>query len=177
MEVAIDMKVAMEVDIDMKMDMKVAMEVDIDIKMDMKVAMEVDIDIKMDMKVAMEVDIDIKMDMKVAMEVDIDIKMDMKVDMEVDIDIKMDMVDMDMKGGYENEGEYEHEESAESATRSHESFHRWVAGFSQVPCLGQEFLEYQSGAGVPPGAIIITAIFTNNFTAIITSSSPRYEAV
>ncbi|XBI71378.1 hypothetical protein VPH35_065617 [Triticum aestivum] len=175
MEVAIDMKVAMEVDIDMKMDMKVAMEVDIDIKMDMKVAMEVDVDIKMDMKVAMEVDIDIKMDMK--------------VDMEVDIDIKMDMVDMDMKGGYENEGEYEHEESVESVTRSHESFHRWVAGFSQVPCLGQGRMSRKNkkeggslplasgGARVPPGAIIITTIFTNNFTAIITSSSPIYAAV
>ena len=33
------------------------------------------------------------------------------------------------------------------------------------------------GAGVPPGAIIITAIFTNNFTAIITNSSPLYAAV
>ena len=30
------------------------------------------------------------------------------------------------------------------------------------------------GTGVPPGAIIITAIFTNNFTAIITKSSPLY---
>ena len=33
------------------------------------------------------------------------------------------------------------------------------------------------GAGVPPGAIIITAIFTNNFTAIITNSSPLDAAV
>ena len=33
------------------------------------------------------------------------------------------------------------------------------------------------GTGVPPGAIIITAIFTNNFTAIITNSSPLYAAV
>ena len=33
------------------------------------------------------------------------------------------------------------------------------------------------GAGVPPGAIIITAIFTNNFTASITNSSPLYAAV
>ena len=40
------------------------------------------------------------------------------------------------------------------------------------------------GAGTPPGAIIITviytntsAIFTNNFTAIITNSSPLYAAV
>ena len=33
------------------------------------------------------------------------------------------------------------------------------------------------GAGVPPGAIIITAIFTNNFTAIINNSSPLYAAV
>ena len=33
------------------------------------------------------------------------------------------------------------------------------------------------GTGVPPGAIIITAIFTNNFTAIITNSSPLYSAV
>ena len=33
------------------------------------------------------------------------------------------------------------------------------------------------GAGVPPRAIIITAIFTNNFTAIITNSSPLYAAV
>ena len=32
-------------------------------------------------------------------------------------------------------------------------------------------------AGVPPGAIIITAIFTNNFTAIITNSSPLYAVV
>ena len=31
------------------------------------------------------------------------------------------------------------------------------------------------GAGVPPGAIIITAIFTNNFTAIITNSSPSMQ--
>ena len=29
-----------------------------------------------------------------------------------------------------------------------------------------------SGTRVPPGAIIITAIFTNNFTTIITNSSP-----
>ena len=33
------------------------------------------------------------------------------------------------------------------------------------------------GTGVPPGAIIITAIFTNNFTAIITNSSPLYAEV
>ena len=33
------------------------------------------------------------------------------------------------------------------------------------------------GTGVPPGAIIFTAIFTNNFTAIITNSSPLYAAV
>ena len=33
------------------------------------------------------------------------------------------------------------------------------------------------GAGTPPGAIIITAIFTNNFTACITNSSPLYAAV
>ena len=33
------------------------------------------------------------------------------------------------------------------------------------------------GTGVPPGAIVITAIFTNNFTAIITISSPLYAAV
>ena len=33
------------------------------------------------------------------------------------------------------------------------------------------------GTGVPPGAIIITAIFTNNFTAIITNSSPLYAVV
>ena len=33
------------------------------------------------------------------------------------------------------------------------------------------------GTGVPSGAIIITAIFTNNFTAIITNSSPLYAAV
>ena len=33
------------------------------------------------------------------------------------------------------------------------------------------------GAGVPPGAIIITAIFTNNFTIIITNSSPLYVVV
>ena len=33
------------------------------------------------------------------------------------------------------------------------------------------------GTGVPPGAIIITTIFTNNFTAIITNSSPLYAAV
>ena len=33
------------------------------------------------------------------------------------------------------------------------------------------------GAGVPPGAIIITVIFTNNFTAIITNSSRLYAAV
>ena len=33
------------------------------------------------------------------------------------------------------------------------------------------------GAGVPLRAIIITAIFTNNFTAIITNSSPLYAAV
>jgi hypothetical protein len=30
---------------------------------------------------------------------------------------------------------------------------------------------------VPPGAIIITAIFTNTFTTIITNSSPLYAAV
>ena len=33
------------------------------------------------------------------------------------------------------------------------------------------------GAGTLPGAIIITAIFTNNFSAIITNSSPLYAAV
>ena len=33
------------------------------------------------------------------------------------------------------------------------------------------------GTGVPPGAIIITAIFTNNFITIITNSSPLYAAV
>ena len=33
------------------------------------------------------------------------------------------------------------------------------------------------GAGTLPGAIVITAIFTNNFTAIITNSSPLYTAV
>ena len=33
------------------------------------------------------------------------------------------------------------------------------------------------GAGTPPGAIIITAIYTNNFTALITNSSPLYAAV
>ena len=31
------------------------------------------------------------------------------------------------------------------------------------------------GTGVPPGAIIITAIFTNKFTAIITNSSPSMK--
>ena len=33
------------------------------------------------------------------------------------------------------------------------------------------------GAGALPRAIIITAIFTNNFTAFITNSSPLYAAV
>ena len=33
------------------------------------------------------------------------------------------------------------------------------------------------GAGTLPGAIIITAIYTNNFTALITNSSPLYAAV
>ena len=33
------------------------------------------------------------------------------------------------------------------------------------------------GAGVPPGAIIITVIFTNNFTAFTTNSSPLYAVV
>ena len=33
------------------------------------------------------------------------------------------------------------------------------------------------GAGTPPGAIIITAIFTNNFTAFITNSFSLYAAV
>ena len=33
------------------------------------------------------------------------------------------------------------------------------------------------GVGTLPGAIIITAIFTNNFTAIITNSSLLYAAV
>ena len=33
------------------------------------------------------------------------------------------------------------------------------------------------GAGALPGAIIITIIFTNNFTTIITNSSPLYAAV
>ena len=33
------------------------------------------------------------------------------------------------------------------------------------------------GAGALPGAIIITAIYTNNFTALITNSSPLYAAV
>ena len=31
------------------------------------------------------------------------------------------------------------------------------------------------GAGTPPGAIIITVIFTNNFTAIITNSPPSMQ--
>ena len=31
------------------------------------------------------------------------------------------------------------------------------------------------GTGALPGAIIITAIFTNNFTAIITNSSPSMQ--
>ena len=34
-----------------------------------------------------------------------------------------------------------------------------------------------AGAKVSPGAIIVTAIFTSNFTAIITTSSPLYAAV
>ena len=33
------------------------------------------------------------------------------------------------------------------------------------------------GAGALPGAIIITAIYTNNFTVLITNSSPLYAAV
>ena len=33
------------------------------------------------------------------------------------------------------------------------------------------------GAGALPGAIIITAIFTNNFTVFITNSSPLYAEV
>ena len=33
------------------------------------------------------------------------------------------------------------------------------------------------GAGALPGAIIITAIYTNNFTALITNSFPLYAAV
>ena len=33
------------------------------------------------------------------------------------------------------------------------------------------------GAGTLLGAIIITAIYTNNFTALITNSSPLYAAV
>ena len=33
------------------------------------------------------------------------------------------------------------------------------------------------GAGTPPGAIIITAIYTNNFTAFITNSSLLYATV
>ena len=33
------------------------------------------------------------------------------------------------------------------------------------------------GAGTPPGAIIITAIYTNNFTALISNFSPLYAAV
>ena len=33
------------------------------------------------------------------------------------------------------------------------------------------------GTGVPQGAIIITAIFTNNFITFITNSSPLYAAV
>ena len=33
------------------------------------------------------------------------------------------------------------------------------------------------GAGALPGAIIIIAIFTNNFTAFITNSSSLYGAV
>ena len=41
---------------------------------------------------------------------------------------------------------------------------------------GGEVLPLASGgAGVPPGAIIITAIFTNNFTAIITNSPPSMQ--
>ena len=34
-----------------------------------------------------------------------------------------------------------------------------------------------SGAGALPGAIIITAIYTNNFTALITNSSPLYAEI
>ena len=33
------------------------------------------------------------------------------------------------------------------------------------------------GIGVPSGAIIITVIYTNNFTALIINSSPLYAAV
>ena len=33
------------------------------------------------------------------------------------------------------------------------------------------------GAGTPPGAIIVTAIYTNNFTAFITNSSLLYAVV
>ena len=51
----------------------------------------------------------------------------------------------------------------------------------------EEVKEEEEGGGLSPplfrwhrntaGAIIITAIFTNNFTAIITNSSPLYAAV
>ena len=53
-----------------------------------------------------------------------------------------------------------------------------TAAFRRHRERGGEVLPLASGgAGALPGAIIITAIFTNNFTAFITNSSSLYAAV
>ena len=61
----------------------------------------------------------------------------------------------------------------------------WTIGETLLPSREEVKEEEEVGASPPlfqlrrnvTGAIIITAIFTNNFTAIITNSSPLYAAV
>ena len=62
----------------------------------------------------------------------------------------------------------------------------WTRGETLLPSREKVKEEEEEGGLSPPrfrwrrntaGAIIITAIFTNNFTAIITNSSPLYAAV
>ena len=61
----------------------------------------------------------------------------------------------------------------------------WTRGETLLPSR-EKVKEEEEGGPSPPlsrwrrntaGAIIITAIYTNNFTAIITNSSPLYAAV
>ena len=61
----------------------------------------------------------------------------------------------------------------------------WTRGETLLPSR-EKVKEEEKGGGSPPrfrwprntaGAIIITAIYTNNFTALITNSSPLYATV